>query len=87
MGVDYIVLIYVDQGIIPDSGGRLFVKNVQLIKLAGLEILVECLVSDFHGEFSAVAALAGSGQDVYGITLKLFGDRNPLCVTDVIPMT
>lgn len=69
-GVDYIVLTSVDRDDMPDGGARHFAKTVQLIKLARPDMLVECLVSDFRGEFSAVSALAGSGLDVYAHNIE-----------------
>lgn len=64
-GVDYIVLTSVDRDDMADGGAAHFAKTVELIKAARPDMLVECLVSDFGGNPSAVQTLATSGLDVY----------------------
>lgn len=62
---DYVVLTSVDRDDLPDGGADHFRKTVQLLKSARPDLLVECLVSDFAGDLSAVDLLATSGLDVY----------------------
>mmetsp|Transcript_17762 Transcript_17762/g.32107 ORF Transcript_17762/g.32107 Transcript_17762/m.32107 type:complete len:309 (+) Transcript_17762:409-1335(+) len=64
-GVDYIVMTSVDRDDIPDGGAQHFATTVQLLKEKKPELLVECLVSDFQGNFASVETLATSGLDVY----------------------
>ncbi len=64
-GVDYIVLTSVDRDDLLDGGAGHFAQTVQLIKLMKPSMRVECLVSDFAGDETAVASLATSGLDVY----------------------
>ena len=64
-GVDYIVLTSVDRDDLEDGGASHFAHTVELLKQQKPELLVECLVSDFQGNTTSVAALARSGLDVY----------------------
>jgi lipoic acid synthetase len=64
-GVDYIVMTSVDRDDIPDGGAQHFATTVQLLKEKKPQLLVECLVSDFQGNFASVETLATSGLDVY----------------------
>lgn len=64
-GVDYIVMTSVDRDDIPDGGAQHFATTVELLKEKKPELLVECLVSDFQGNFASVETLATSGLDVY----------------------
>mmetsp|Transcript_4117 Transcript_4117/g.10801 ORF Transcript_4117/g.10801 Transcript_4117/m.10801 type:complete len:382 (-) Transcript_4117:226-1371(-) len=45
-------------------------ETVQLLKIRKPSIKVECLVSDFAGDESAVATLAGSGLDVFAHNME-----------------
>lgn len=69
-GVDYIVLTSVDRDDLPDGGAAHFAHTVELLKLKKPEILVECLVSDFAGNLTAVETLARSGLDVYAHNIE-----------------
>eukprot|EP00977_Amphora_coffeiformis_P002988 scaffold569_cov165-Amphora_coffeaeformis.AAC.21 len=64
-GVDYIVLTSVDRDDLEDGGASHFAHTVELLKHQKPGLLVECLVSDFQGNTTSVAALARSGLDVY----------------------
>lgn len=64
-GVDYVVLTSVDRDDLEDGGADHFARTVQFIKGWNRRLLVECLVSDFAGDFAAVRTLAESGLDVY----------------------
>ncbi|CAM9141452.1 unnamed protein product [Hapterophycus canaliculatus] len=64
-GIDYVVLTSVDRDDLDDGGADHFATTVELIKAAKPDMLVECLVSDFRGDFAAVDRLATSGLDVY----------------------
>lgn len=64
-GLNYVVLTSVDRDDIQDGGAGHFAKTVQSIKLLRPEMIVECLVSDFRGDTTAVKLLAQSGLDVY----------------------
>jgi lipoic acid synthetase len=64
-GIDYVVLTSVDRDDMEDGGANHFAMTVELIKRARPEQLVECLVSDFRGDKSAVRRLATCGLDVY----------------------
>jgi lipoyl synthase len=59
------VLTSVDRDDLPDGGAGHFAMTVELLKVRCPELLVECLVSDFAGDFAAVDRLATSGLDVY----------------------
>lgn len=63
--ISYVVLTSVDRDDMPDGGSGHFALTVQLIKQKIPHMLVECLVSDFAGDLSAVEVLAKSGLDVY----------------------
>ena len=63
--ISYVVLTSVDRDDMEDGGAGHFAITVQLIKQKRPELLVECLVSDFAGDLSAVETLALSGLDVY----------------------
>ena len=60
----------VDRDDIPDGGSRHFAHTVELLKHKKPELLVECLVSDFRGNLSAVETLAASGLDVYAHNIE-----------------
>lgn len=64
-GVDYVVLTSVDRDDMPDGGADHFARTVEYLKMYRPDMLVECLVSDFRGDFAAVDRLANSGLDVY----------------------
>jgi lipoyl synthase len=64
-GIDYVVLTSVDRDDMVDGGATHFATTVQLIKENKPSMLIECLVSDFQGNLSAVDTLANSGLDVY----------------------
>ncbi|CDF39927.1 Lipoate synthase [Chondrus crispus] len=64
-GVDYVVLTSVDRDDMPDGGADHFARTVEYLKMYCPNMLVECLVSDFRGDFAAVDRLANSGLDVY----------------------
>lgn len=53
-GIDYVVLTSVDRDDLDDGGADHFATTVELIKAAKPDMLVECLVSDFRGDFAAV---------------------------------
>lgn len=53
-GIDYVVLTSVDRDDLEDGGANHFGTTVELIKAAKPDMLVECLVSDFRGDYSAV---------------------------------
>ena len=48
------VLTSVDRDDLDDGGANHFATTVELIKVAKPDMLVECLVSDFRGDDSAV---------------------------------
>lgn len=48
------VLTSVDRDDLEDGGADHFATTVELIKAAKPDMLVECLVSDFRGDFKAV---------------------------------
>ena len=64
-GINYVVLTSVDRDDMSDGGAGHFANTVELIKIKKPEMLVECLVSDFAGDLTAVETLANSGLDVY----------------------
>lgn len=63
--ISYVVLTSVDRDDMEDGGAEHFATTVQLIKQTRPSLLVECLVSDFAGNFSSVEKLAMSGLEVY----------------------
>lgn len=69
-GVTYIVLTSVDRDDLADGGAGHFAQTVRLIKQLNPDLLVECLVSDFKGDHSAVETLALSGLDVYAHNIE-----------------
>lgn len=68
--ISYVVLTSVDRDDMEDGGAGHFATTVQLIKQKRPELLVECLVSDFAGDLSAVETLALSGLDVYAHNIE-----------------
>jgi lipoic acid synthetase len=64
-GIDYVVLTSVDRDDLEDGGAGHFARTVELLKFRSPGLKVECLVSDFRGDDSAVATLAASGLDVF----------------------
>lgn len=48
------MLTSVDRDDLEDGGANHFATTVELIKTAKSDMLVECLVSDFRGEYAAV---------------------------------
>jgi lipoyl synthase len=64
-GINYVVLTSVDRDDLPDGGAGHFAMTVELLKVRCPKLLVECLVSDFAGDYAAVDRLATSGLDVY----------------------
>uniref|UniRef100_A0A7S1XNR1 Lipoyl synthase, mitochondrial n=1 Tax=Phaeomonas parva TaxID=124430 RepID=A0A7S1XNR1_9STRA len=69
-GIKYVVLTSVDRDDMPDGGADHFARSVEFIKLRKAGVLVECLVSDFRGDFAAVDRLADSGLDVYAHNIE-----------------
>ncbi|BBM99814.1 lipoyl synthase [Marchantia polymorpha subsp. ruderalis] len=69
-GVGYVVLTSVDRDDMPDGGSDHFARTVKTLKALKPEILVECLVSDFRGDLSAVAHVADSGLDVFAHNIE-----------------
>ena len=53
-GINYVVLTSVDRDDLEDGGANHFAMTVELIKAAKPDMLVECLVSDFRGDMTAV---------------------------------
>ena len=53
-GINYVVLTSVDRDDLEDGGANHFGRTVELIKAAKPDMLVECLVSDFRGDMTAV---------------------------------
>lgn len=68
--ITYIVLTSVDRDDMPDGGAQHFATTVELIKKSRTDLLVECLVSDFTGDFRSVETLANSGLDVYAHNME-----------------
>lgn len=68
--ISYVVMTSVDRDDMEDGGAGHFASTVQLIKQTRPELLVECLVSDFAGNFTSVHTLATSGLDVYAHNLE-----------------
>uniref|UniRef100_A0A1I7XSX3 Lipoyl synthase, mitochondrial n=1 Tax=Heterorhabditis bacteriophora TaxID=37862 RepID=A0A1I7XSX3_HETBA len=64
-GVDYIVLTSVDRDDLPDGGAEHLSKTVKLMKKEKPELLIECLLPDFAGNFSSIDMMASCGLDVY----------------------
>jgi len=69
-GIKYVVLTSVDRDDMPDGGADHFARTVEFIKLIKHGVLVECLVSDFQGDFESVDRLAASGLDVYAHNIE-----------------
>ncbi|CBJ31058.1 lipoate synthase [Ectocarpus siliculosus] len=69
-GINYVVLTSVDRDDLEDGGANHFATTVELIKTAKSDMLVECLVSDFRGDYAAVDRLATSGLDVYAHNIE-----------------
>ncbi|XP_042375321.1 lipoyl synthase 1, chloroplastic-like [Zingiber officinale] len=69
-GVDYVVLTSVDRDDLPDGGSGHFAETVKALKKLKPEILVECLTSDFRGDFEAVSLLVDSGLDVFAHNIE-----------------
>lgn len=67
---EYIVLTSVDRDDMPDGGANHFAKTVRLIKSIRPHLRVECLVSDFRGDYLAIETLANSGLDVYAHNIE-----------------
>jgi len=68
--INYVVLTSVDRDDMEDGGAGHFANTVELIKQKVPNMLVECLVSDFAGNFEAVETLALSGLDVYAHNIE-----------------
>lgn len=68
--LNYLVLTSVDRDDLPDGGAGHFAYAVKLIKQVRSDVLVECLVSDFQGDYSAVQSLVQSGLDVYAHNIE-----------------
>jgi len=68
--ISYVVLTSVDRDDIPDGGADHFAQTVRHIKNLRPEMLVECLVSDFQGDESAVRTLATCGLNVYAHNIE-----------------
>ncbi|GMJ12974.1 lipoyl synthase 1, LOST IN POLLEN TUBE GUIDANCE 1 [Hibiscus trionum] len=69
-GVDYIVLTSVDRDDLPDGGSGHFARTVQAMKKLKVDIMVECLTSDFRGDLKAVDTLVHSGLDVFAHNIE-----------------
>ncbi|GAB4839670.1 Lipoyl synthase, chloroplastic [Ancistrocladus abbreviatus] len=69
-GVDYIVVTSVDRDDLPDGGSGHFAETVKALKKLKPEIMVECLTSDFRGDFKAVETLVHSGLDVFAHNIE-----------------
>ncbi|CAG0881753.1 unnamed protein product, partial [Cyprideis torosa] len=69
-GLNYVVLTSVDRDDLPDGGASHFAKTVKEIKAKNSEILVECLVPDFRGNFESVDLLATCGLDVFAHNME-----------------
>lgn len=69
-GVGYVVLTSVDRDDMPDGGSDHFARTVKALKALKPEILVECLVSDFRGDLTAVLHVANSGLDVFAHNIE-----------------
>mmetsp|Transcript_20187 Transcript_20187/g.34360 ORF Transcript_20187/g.34360 Transcript_20187/m.34360 type:complete len:386 (-) Transcript_20187:199-1356(-) len=69
-GIDYVVLTSVDRDDLPDGGAGHFAQTVGLLKFRKPEMRVECLVSDFRGDESAVVTLVDSGLDVFAHNIE-----------------
>lgn len=61
----YVVLTSVDRDDMKDGGANHFAETIRELKLRDPELLVESLVPDFRGDFSAVEIIVNSGLDVY----------------------
>jgi lipoate synthase len=64
------VLTSVDRDDLPDGGSSHFAQTVGLLKFRKPTLRVECLVSDFAGQLSAVETLAASGLDVFAHNIE-----------------
>lgn len=69
-GVDYVVLTSVDRDDLPDGGSGHFAQTVETLKELKPEIMVECLTSDFRGDFKPVDVLVHSGLDVFAHNIE-----------------
>lgn len=69
-GVDYIVLTSVDRDDLPDGGSGHFAQTVNAMKKFKPEIMIECLTSDFRGDWKAVDTLVHSGLDVFAHNIE-----------------
>ena len=65
-GIDYVVLTSVDRDDLEDGGANHFGTTVELIKAAKPNMLVECLVSDFRGDYAAVDVSLSSVEKLCG---------------------
>lgn len=59
-----------DRDDLPDQGSAHFAQTVRGLKARNPELLVECLTPDFRGQERLIAAVAGSGLDVYAHNLE-----------------
>lgn len=75
-GIDYVVLTSVDRDDLEDGGANHFGTTVELIKAAKPNMLVECLVSDFRGDYAAVDVSLSSVESCVG---NAFVPRCPRC--------
>jgi lipoic acid synthetase len=66
----YVVLTAVDRDDIVDGGANHFALTVELINKKIPTMLIECLVSDFAGNFTNVQTLALSGLHVYAHNIE-----------------
>lgn len=64
MNLDYVVLTSVDRDDLPDGGASHFAKVIQTIKQTSPHTLVEALIPDFQGSYSALDKVIRAGAEV-----------------------
>ncbi len=70
MRLKYVVLTSVDRDDLPDGGAEHFAKTIRELKRLDPNLVVEALVPDFRGDFSAVEIIVNSGLDVYAHNIE-----------------
>lgn len=68
--ISYIVLTSVNRDDLDDGGSRHFAKTVKKIKQLRPNIIVECLVPDFKGNYGNIQEIASSGLDVFAHNIE-----------------